>query len=730
MATFENIRKLSPFALGAFAIIFVGFMILQDSDIQGLISPGSDIKGAIVGEINGKKISYIDFENKVKEVVEAQRAQMKGKDAENIKENVIRDQVWENYVNEMLLQSKAEETGISLDAEVISDIVFNSPPEELRKPFTDSAGRFNRELYVKIVTNPETIVNYMGGDVNKIPADEKRKVIENFRNQLIGIEKNLVTQIAATHINTMIGTIAGVISPTYAKIKMLQEAQSADVSLMAFSTKDIDPSKVNVSDEDINKYYEEHKQYYKQKDVRKLKYVIFPLQPSAADSARANKKLGILTSELAKSEDMKVKDSLLTLKMNEFNAELIDYSFLSDVEPSDVSFIREAPKGSILGPIDYMNSKLFYKIDDRRESADPQVKISHILIPFGANKDSAKQQANDVLAKAKGGENFATLAQQFSTDQQSAQQGGDLGFFKKTGMIKPLADASFSANVGDIVGPVETQFGWHIVKIDDKKVEEIKYSKIAISFNITEDTKKTLKRQAIALKTEVEKGGNFDDLAKKNKYQVMETGFFTRFNKTLNSQYLTNLAFESKIGTVLDPKLVDNFGVILAYVSEERTAGITPLVDKKAEIKNILTRNKMLDMVKSQAESAYAKVKTTDNLLNASTIDPTLTCEKADSIRNTGMIPGRFANEFGLTSKIFGAELNKVSEPYRGENSYFIYQVTRRNNISDQEINTRLLDYVQRMSVQARQNSFETWLANAKSEIKYVDNRTKHYTEF
>lgn len=730
MATFENIRKLSPFALGAFAIIFVGFMILQDADIQNLIRPGSDVQGAIVGEINGRKISYLDFENKVKEVLEAQRAQMKGKDAENIKENVVRDQVWENYVNEMLLQSKAEETGISLDAEVISDIVFNSPPEELRKPFTDSAGRFNRELYIKIVTNPETIVNYMGGDPTKIAPEEKKRVIENFRNQLIGIEKNLVTQIAATHINTMVGTIAGVVSPTYAKIKMLQESQSADVNLMSFSTKDIDPSKINVSDEEINKYYEDHKQYYKQKDVRKLKYVIFPLQPSAQDSAKANNKLNILMSELAKSEDLKVKDSLFTLKMNDFNAELIDYTFLADVEASDVSFIREAPKGTILGPVDYMNSRLFYKIDDRRESPEPQVKVSHILIPFGANKDSAKKQASDVLAKAKGGEAFAALAQQYSTDQQSAQQGGDLGYFKKTGMIKPLADAAFDASVGDIVGPVETQFGWHILKIDDKKVEEIKYSKIAISFNITEDTKKSLKMKAIALKSETEKGGNFEELAKKNKYQVMETGFFTRFNKTLNSQYLTNKAFESKVGTVLEPKLIDNFGVVLAFVAEERAPGITPLADKKAEIKNILIRNKMLDMVKAQAEAAHAKVKSTDNLLNASQIDPTLTCEKADSIRNTGMIPGRFANEFGLTSKIFAADLNKISEPYRGENSYFIYQVTRRDNITEQEINTRLLDYVQRLSVQARQSSFETWLSNSKFEISYIDNRTKHYNEF
>lgn len=92
----------------------------------------------------------------------------------------------------------------------------------------------------------------------------------------------------------------------------------------------------------------------------------------------------------------------------------------------------------------------------------PQVKASHILV-----KDEAK--AKELFDKAKGGGDFAVLARENSVDPGSAKEGGDLGWFEQNRMVKEFADAAFAANKGDIVGPVKTQFGFHVIKVEDKR---------------------------------------------------------------------------------------------------------------------------------------------------------------------------------------------------------------------------------------------------------------------
>lgn len=99
----------------------------------------------------------------------------------------------------------------------------------------------------------------------------------------------------------------------------------------------------------------------------------------------------------------------------------------------------------------------------------------HILVsvPSGAGADAkakAREKAEKLMAEAKANpNNFAELAKQSSEDPGSAPEGGDLGFFPKGRMAKPFDEAVFSMNVGDVVGPVETQFGFHVIRLEEIK---------------------------------------------------------------------------------------------------------------------------------------------------------------------------------------------------------------------------------------------------------------------
>ena len=90
----------------------------------------------------------------------------------------------------------------------------------------------------------------------------------------------------------------------------------------------------------------------------------------------------------------------------------------------------------------------------------------HILIT-GKDDAAALAQAQQVLAQAKAGKDFGALAKQYSQDPGSAQNGGDLGWAERSAFVKPFADALFAMKAGEITGPVKTQFGYHIIRLDE-----------------------------------------------------------------------------------------------------------------------------------------------------------------------------------------------------------------------------------------------------------------------
>ena len=116
----------------------------------------------------------------------------------------------------------------------------------------------------------------------------------------------------------------------------------------------------------------------------------------------------------------------------------------------------------------------FYAKNPDQFKQDERVRASHILIAFPENADAAaktqaKTKAEQVLKDVKAGKDFAALAKQHSQDPGSAVNGGDLGFFQKGQMVGPFNDVAFSLAPGAISDLVETQFGYHIIKVAEKQ---------------------------------------------------------------------------------------------------------------------------------------------------------------------------------------------------------------------------------------------------------------------
>ena len=111
-------------------------------------------------------------------------------------------------------------------------------------------------------------------------------------------------------------------------------------------------------------------------------------------------------------------------------------------------------------------AKALYDETVKSMTPEQEVRARHILVE---NEEDAKKAA----ARIKGGEDFAKVAAELSTDPGSKTDGGDLGFFTKDRMVEPFAEAAFKMEPGQISDPVKSQFGWHVIKVEEKRAKPV-----------------------------------------------------------------------------------------------------------------------------------------------------------------------------------------------------------------------------------------------------------------
>jgi peptidyl-prolyl cis-trans isomerase C len=219
---------------------------------------------------------------------------------------------------------------------------------------------------------------------------------------------------------------------------------------------------------------------------------------------------GIVISKLAKKKGFdknpELKEQLELLKDNIIAIEYLKKEVTNKVEVSEEDV------------------KAYYESHKDEFKTPEMVRSRHILIktdPSASDNDKkkAKEKAEEILKKIKAGEDFAKLASDVSDDTGSKPKGGELGFFPKGRMVKSFEDAAFSLKPGEVSGIVETQFGYHIIKVEEKKEpgmepfdtakEKIKQKLLQerTKTKVTEFIEKAMKEANIEVHTEILTGG-------------------------------------------------------------------------------------------------------------------------------------------------------------------------------------------------------------------------------
>ncbi len=707
MGAITRIRQVSPYFLGFVAALFIAFMVIQDSSFTTLSQSGNSAESKEIATVNGESISMADYERRVRDVLELQRQQNPNQEVDD---ETIRQQVFDEMVNELLRKQQAAKMGIVVTPQQLIDVMMINPPEQLQL-FKDSTGRFDIKRQQELISNPDRLGELLAQQ--NMPDEEVQRQVQQWKQTIFQIEDNVRSMQLQQTLAATVGASASVPSIAAAEVQYRTDNGTADIEFAALSIDRVPDNAVPVSDDEIKAYYEKNKEFYTQKRSRALKYMIFPQIASSKDTANAMKQSQRVAETLGALTTPQQKDSAFSAMMAMYSGQTTDFVTVNQIDPNSVTVLNSLAQGEVFGPLTTPSGITYFRLDGRRDGVNPVVRASHILIPFGSNKDSAKAEAQKLLARAKKGEDFAALAAANSKDPGSAQQGGDLNFFGKGRMVPEFENAAFGAGVGDVVGPVETQFGFHVIKVTDRQTTELKFSQFVIKPSMSTATKQQIIVRAQKAVDEITAGTPFDSVAKKFEIPVQETKLFTADAPILSSRDLTAWAFDNEKGAAVR-KDVKYYGMVVAQVSDTREAGIKPLDDMKEKITLTLRQKKKLDKLAQEAKSLAASFAS----------DTTVSRTIQRGVKNNGSLTG-FGGEYAATQAVFTAPAGTVTGPVRGERAWFVIKVVSRSDADMQQFAKDRPSVMQNMSTRARSQAFYAWFQTLRENSDIADLRNK-----
>jgi peptidyl-prolyl cis-trans isomerase D len=260
----------------------------------------------------------------------------------------------------------------------------------------------------------------------------------------------------------------------------------------------------------------------------------------------------------------------------------------------------------------YDKNKSTYVLPERRHA-------HHILIASTKDDAADRKLADDVYAQAKSGKDFGELAKQYSKDPGSAQRGGDLDWADRTSFVAPFSDALFSMSVGEIHPPVKTQYGYHIIRLDEVQAGKTKTFEEARPEieaeqrrNHATDRFGEVQEQ---LQTRLEQPAtDLDALAKEYKLQTGDVAQFQRGTGGAPlgaAPQLQDLVFgDSAVppGRVGGPVLLGDDRLVLVKVLDRKKAAPKPLAEVRESIVATLKKQNGTEAAAKAAEEAKAKL--------------------------------------------------------------------------------------------------------------------------
>jgi peptidyl-prolyl cis-trans isomerase D len=703
MQIIQSIQKNRYLLAGTIALAIIAFIITSDD------KSSKNLNSSTIGKVNGTKIELNSFNKRIKDA-EDQEAQRSGQRPTTARSNQIREQMWNQIVAEDIFYKETEKLGITFTPKEMSAILLSNDqnnPLLQEQGMTDPAtGKLDISKAQEAITS-----------IKKLKGEDKERVDAQLTDPLI--LSSLVSKYGSL-------IAASAYYPTWMQQKEATEAKDfASISYVGIGYSEISDSAVKVTDTDINDYVQKHKKLFKQEAGRRISYVSFSQLPNGDDSTRIKEVIAQLKPTFALDTNAKAfvaRNATETPFQDEYLPK-------SKIKTSALNTILTQPMGTVYGPYADNGNFVIAKVLGSKQLPD-SVKARHILIATVSPQtgqpimeDSlAKKLADSIYTAIKGGANFAELAAKYSADG-SKDKGGDLGTFEYGKMVPEFNEFVFTKPVGSM-DVVKTQFGYHVIDIENQKDFKPAYKIAFLSKQITPSDITINNASLAATKASAQKdGATLTAYAAKNGLKTIQVPTLIKENDFAvgnleDARQLVKWAFGAKAGSVSEPfSIGDNF--VVATLDKVEAEGT---MDAAA------ARSGAEAQVRNQKKAAIIKTKLGAN--------PTL--ESAAAAYNKQVMQagadssitmaGQLVPGIGVEPKLIGASFNKenktkVSAPIDGTSGVYLIKVNSIQSKPADDRATAAQKLASRLTALRSQTT--NWYDGLKNQATITDGRSK-----
>ena len=670
MATLQKIRSKGPLLVIVVGLALFAFIA---GDAWKAIQPHQGRQD--VGEINGETLSAQEYQELLDEYTEVIKLSQ-GVNALNDEQlTYAKDQVWQSYVNNKLIEAEAEKLGLSVsDAEIQAIIDEGSHPLLMQTPFRNpQTGAFDKDMLKKFLVDYANLAN------SQVPAQyaeyyQQMGLFWNF------IEKNLKQSLLAEKYQNLLAKSL-ISNPVSAEDAFAARTQQTDVLLAAIPFSSVADSTITVSNDEIKALYKERKETYKQNiETRNIKYIDVLVTPSEQDRTDVLNEVTEYANQMAETTDM-AAFIRTTGSVVPFTGIAINKA----AYPSDIATRIDSVKlNEVYGP--YYN-----QVDDSynammvmaKESLADSVQYRQIQV-YAETAEKTAALADSIYTALRGGADFAEMAQKYGQTGESAwltalsYEGATLDADNMK-YIQTILKSNKNELTNLQIGQVNV-----ILQVLDKKAVKEKYQ-VAVVKRPVEFSKETYNKAYNDFSQFVAQNTTLDKLvenAEESGYRLLERVDF-RSNEHMvggvkNTREALKWVFEANEGEVSPLyECGDNNHMMVVALEKINPVGY----------RNINTVADMLRLEILKDKKAEKILAT----LNGASIDQVKAMENAvsDTVKHITFSAPAYVSVTYASEPVLGAfanksEVNKVSAPIKGNNAIYVLQTINKENNAEE----------------------------------------------
>lgn len=656
MAVIGRIRKQSGLLVIIIGVALAAFVL-------GDFVKKSPKNANIIAEIAGEKISPVDFNKQVEENMQI-RKQNAGRENLTAAESYeIRQSTWTQMINEVVMTKQYDELGVSVTVDELNDLVRGKNPHPyIVQSFKDpKTGQFDPKMVSNFLQNLD-------------------KVDPAMKDRYLMLEKAIKADRLVAKYNSLI-TKCFYVPSAFAKREYEARNLTTKVRIVGAKYQVIPDKDVKITDADYQKYYDENSyKFIQDRPTRDLEYVVFDVQASADDRKKIEEDVKGLYEEFKTTTDVPAF-------VNSVSDTRYDSTWhKKGTLPMRIdSLAFTSPVGSIFSPFEENGTIHIAKLMDVQARPD-SMRASHILVSFAGGgvsddikrtKEAAKKLADSLMAIIKKDpKQFELLATTKSDDQGSSQKSGDVDWFADGKMVPAFNDAVLKGSIGE-VKEVETNYGFHIIKITGKK-EPVKKVRIAMLDRKVEPSGKTFQdifaqaNEFAANNTTIEKFEKSITDKGLNRRDAAQLDPMANNIPGVNSpREIVRWAFnettkKGDVSTVFDTE----GSYVVATLKDIREKGPLSLAQIKENIKPLVIREKKAEMLIKQINDKLSSSKDLNLLATGFQ-------SKVDTVALTFASPNipNYGREAELVGTIFGMKTGQMSAPIKGNMGVYVIYI-------------------------------------------------------